>query len=139
MKHGGACKHIRAALLKLGVLRCHIPDIPTIYLPTSEQEARVLQARLALNSAQRAFTAPIPPALTNITAHAAQAVNELLVVDGEGSDEEPEDETAQSDDDNETIATDASGDADEFNVGNFVSFYVHLQLFAEHRAHSCFV
>lgn len=37
------------------------------------------------------------------------------------SDEGYDDDAADSEDDNESIATDASGDADELNVGNFVS------------------
>ena len=48
-KNGGACKHIRAGLLKIAELRRQIPDIPAIYLPTSLHEALVLQARLVLH------------------------------------------------------------------------------------------
>ncbi|KAJ7314592.1 hypothetical protein DFH08DRAFT_821249 [Mycena albidolilacea] len=55
---------------------------------------------------------------------AAQKIDELLAGDSitydntEGAEnEEPED----VDDDNDSVATDANGDADELNVGNFIS------------------
>ncbi|KAJ7087041.1 hypothetical protein C8R43DRAFT_908981 [Mycena crocata] len=127
-KNGGACKHIRAGLLKIAALRAQVPDIPSIYLPTSEQEARVLQARFTLHSAQTelsTISSTSPP-----TVAAAQKIDELLGPDGiayEEEGDEPENEEElnliDSDDDNESVVTDASFDGDELNVDNFVSTF----------------
>ncbi|KAJ6579402.1 hypothetical protein B0H10DRAFT_2235743 [Mycena sp. CBHHK59/15] len=124
----GACKHIRAALLKNTELRRQIPDIRLIFLPTSEQEARVLQSRLALHSVARTALMIYESDLSSSpaaqpTVLAAQKINELLADDGlaydiEESDEEQEDKNADFDDDNESVATDASGDADELNISH---------------------
>ncbi|KAJ7328355.1 hypothetical protein DFH08DRAFT_815857 [Mycena albidolilacea] len=102
-------------------LRQQIPDIPLIYLPTSEPEARVLQAMLAVHSAASSPSLARSSALPTLVA--AQKIDELLAGDSvtyddtEGTENEPED----VDDDNDSVATDASGDADELNVGNFIS------------------
>ena len=46
VKRGGACKHIRAAVLRLDNLReQHGLNLPEIWLPSSVEDARVLQAR----------------------------------------------------------------------------------------------
>jgi hypothetical protein len=60
---------------------------------------------------------------------AAQKIDELLAGDSvtyddmEGAENE---EPGDVDDNNDSVATDASGDADELNVGNFVSAPVFL-------------
>ncbi|KAJ6562984.1 hypothetical protein B0H10DRAFT_2239680 [Mycena sp. CBHHK59/15] len=109
-------------------LRRQIPDIRLIFLPTSEQEARVLQSRLALHSVARTAlmiyeSDPSSSPAAQPTVLAAQKINELLADDGlaydiEESDEEQEDKNADFDDDNESVATDASGDADELNISH---------------------
>ncbi|KAJ7455588.1 hypothetical protein FB451DRAFT_1184366 [Mycena latifolia] len=96
---------------------------PQIY----QREAQILKARLAFHSAHTASTAE-PKTPSNPTAIAAQQVNELLLVDGvafmnsvDSSGESSEDEELDSEDnDNDSVATDASGDADELNVGKFI-------------------
>lgn len=45
LKRGGACKHIRAALLRLDNLRKSGVNLPIICLPSSSEEGRILQAR----------------------------------------------------------------------------------------------
>ncbi|KAJ7337402.1 hypothetical protein DFH08DRAFT_705376, partial [Mycena albidolilacea] len=118
-KNGRACKHICVALLKIIELRQQIPDIPLIYLLTSESEARILQARLAAHSAASLPSLVRSSALPTLVA--AQKINELLADDSvayddtEGTEnEEPED----VDGDNDSVATDASGDADELNISH---------------------
>ncbi|KAJ7237409.1 hypothetical protein C8J57DRAFT_1087616 [Mycena rebaudengoi] len=121
MKNGGACKHIRAGLLKITQLRHDIPDIPLIFLPTSEQEARVLQSRLAF-CAEHSDSVTLPPSKPIVVA--AQKINEMLLAEN-GMAYESDDSSASDgiseQDDSESVATDASDDADELNVTNFVS------------------
>ncbi|KAJ6478228.1 hypothetical protein C8R45DRAFT_1063287 [Mycena sanguinolenta] len=119
-KNGGACKHIRAGLLKLSELRHQIPDIPIIYLPTSQQEAHILQARLTLHSSQTIAALQSSP---NATVVAAQNINDLLV-DGvaftSSAEDSSSDEGDEVEDDTESVATDTSGDGDELMVDNFI-------------------
>ncbi|KAK7001142.1 hypothetical protein R3P38DRAFT_3327238 [Favolaschia claudopus] len=129
-KNGGACKHIRAAMLKIHSLRLSIPNLPIVTLPASEQEARILLARLTFDSAQK--TAPPSHLSTpSPTVLAAQAINELLQVNdvaharhdtSDDSDDSSEDELELSDDDddNKSVATDASEDGEDLNVGHFI-------------------
>ncbi|KAJ7171460.1 hypothetical protein C8R46DRAFT_1162244 [Mycena filopes] len=124
LNHGGACKHIRAGLLKMSDLRRSIPDIPLIYLPTSEAEARVLQGRLALHSS----TSMHDTAVGNPTTIAAQNINELLVggvayTHQEDEDSSEDEEGDCEEEDNKSVATDASADGDEMNVGNFIQHH----------------
>ncbi|KAJ7633904.1 hypothetical protein DFH06DRAFT_1272396 [Mycena polygramma] len=115
-----------AGLLRIAELRQRFPDIPPIYLPTSEQEARVLRARFAVHSAHVGLAAVSSVTLPTVVA--AQKINELLAPEGigyegeGGSDDEREDDDSlsDSDDDNESVATDASFNADELNVDNFI-------------------
>ena len=68
---GGACKHIRAALLKLDQLRQNAPQItlPHIRLPTSEDDARHLLGLTGVSS----------PSDADLVEQAEQAMRSLLL------------------------------------------------------------
>lgn len=67
---GGACKHIRAAILSLDALRQMGKKIPSIPIPTSEGEARALEGLFASTltslDAPRDGTGPIQKAVESI-------------------------------------------------------------------------
>ncbi|KAF7797219.1 hypothetical protein EIP86_008411 [Pleurotus ostreatoroseus] len=68
---GGACKHIRAALLYLNALRQQVPTVPLITLPGSEVEARGKQ----LLDSEHSSDVQSP---THAMARAAAAIEDLL-------------------------------------------------------------
>ncbi|KAF7794177.1 hypothetical protein EIP86_005308, partial [Pleurotus ostreatoroseus] len=70
---GGACKHIRAALLYLNALRQQVPTIPLITLPTSEVEARGKQLLDSEDVHSSSLQSP-----THAMARAAAAIEDLL-------------------------------------------------------------
>lgn len=70
---GGACKHIRAALLYLDVLRRTMPTMPNITLPSSEAQAR---ERLLLESQDNRNSDSLPP--THAMDRAAAAIDDLI-------------------------------------------------------------
>jgi len=85
---GGACKHMRAALLKLDIVRTKrsIP-IPIIPIPTNEESARALAARVQdVDAVAARLTEANRAALTRVAAgssidpvlQAANAVEEIL-------------------------------------------------------------
>jgi len=129
--HGGACKHIRAALLRLHNLRSQVFDLPNIQLPSSADDARILQARqfseLLMNGQMPSTIAP--PMLTPME-HAATVVEDELhesdnaySVDPENPQQNPtEDWRAEEDSesDDESVATDVPDD-NECNSSDFTS------------------
>ena len=126
---GGACKHLRAALLRLDMLRQSTnAHLPLITLPTSLEDARHIEASLVLETG--AIPTPIQAQTVRASQqlqHAADTVDDMLetldVNDDAIGPRELEDEDSDSgdesgvdlenldDDDADTmsIATDASG------------------------------
>ncbi|KAK6987850.1 hypothetical protein R3P38DRAFT_3230019 [Favolaschia claudopus] len=91
-KQGGACKHIRGALMIVAALRCrgiHIPDIP---IPPSLADAQALQSSM--------LKITVHPNQRNLpTAQAAETIGNI--------------EEEDDDDDNASVATNASSDSDD--------------------------
>ncbi|EPQ52484.1 hypothetical protein GLOTRDRAFT_95391 [Gloeophyllum trabeum ATCC 11539] len=117
---GGACKHIRAALLYMNHLRMSsLPSLPVITLPTSAQEARALQTRLMMDTTVSADN-PDEHADHPINRAAAAVEGSLCETNGIYETEihaEPEGESDVDSDDTESVATDApdkTGSAYEF-------------------------
>ncbi|KIJ41626.1 hypothetical protein M422DRAFT_255244 [Sphaerobolus stellatus SS14] len=115
MNRGGACKHIRAALLQINLLRQAGHPIPLISLPCSESEARIHQLA-AMDS-----TGPVPVPDDAPISKAAATVIDLLTEVPEVYAEPGFDEFASEsrdsaddgvDDDTESAATDTE---DEFD------------------------
>jgi len=77
---GGACKHIRAAILYLNSLRTKIPDLPLLSLPSSEASAR----QRLLTTAAFAQTSRESEALATHRplSHASQQLEDLFAVEG---------------------------------------------------------
>ena len=76
---GGACKHLRAALLRLSDLQSRGLNLPSIQLPSSADDARILQARQfsdLLTDGQMP-SAMAPPMLTLMECAAAAVEDEL--------------------------------------------------------------
>jgi hypothetical protein len=123
IKRGGACKHLRAAILKMGALRAKGIQIPHIQLPSTEDEAQSLHLQFNLPPSESlgeqvlALQPPtLPPAI-----RAAQLVDDVLQddhtifsTDGDESDECEESSCEEAD---SSIATD---EEDEFD---FVGVY----------------
>jgi hypothetical protein len=108
-RNGGACKHIRAALLLLEHLRSQGINLPHIPMPTSLTEAHALQFETAVNRAGTTATSEERP-----TVRAAAAVADLLredetctVAPVEAEEEIP----AEGEDDDSDVDTDASSDS----------------------------
>ena len=131
VKRGGACKHIRAALLRLSNLRSHGLNLPDIQLPSSADDARILQARrfsdiLASGQIASAIAAPMQTPMER----AAAAVEDELRESDDAYAVDPEnpqqihtgDSRAEEDSesDNESVATDAPDD-DERDAFDFTS------------------
>ncbi|KAJ6565954.1 hypothetical protein DFH09DRAFT_1314736 [Mycena vulgaris] len=104
---GGACKHIRGALIVLDDLR-HRMYIPPIPIPRSLSEAQALQAQVILTITTRPKQSELP------TSRAAEKIEDILGADDSCLDGNKldDDETAEDDDDNASVATDASSDSD---------------------------
>jgi len=130
---GGACKHIRGAVLRLNVLRANGLNLPAIQLPSSIEDARALQAR-QLVSNQNLSTAvahhnPIEKAAI-ATEDALRESDDAYMVEPE-VEERSADRTAritargelegadEDSDDDESIATDTPDD--ESNEFDFTS------------------
>lgn len=123
-QRGGACKHIRAALIWIETRRQEDPRMPLISLPSSEQEARsrkltslsiLLQSTVNgpdMNKSRLPTGVPrgIPPAVIE---DAIREANETLYEDGDDGAEEGESIDEEDDSDLESVATDA-GEDDEF-------------------------
>jgi len=131
VKRGGACKHIHAALLRLSDLRSHGLNLPDIQLPSSADDARILQARrfsdiLASGQIASAIAAPMQTPMER----AAAAVEDELCESDDAYAVDPEnpqqihtgDSRAEEDSesDNESVATDAPDD-DERDAFDFTS------------------
>ncbi|KAK6988371.1 hypothetical protein R3P38DRAFT_3228945 [Favolaschia claudopus] len=95
-KQGGACKHIRGALMIVANLRWRGIHIPYIPIPPSFADAQALQSSM--------LKITIPPNQRNLPT--AQAARQYPA---EGDEEEEEDD----DDDNASVATNASSDSDD--------------------------
>jgi hypothetical protein len=106
-KHGGACKHLRAALIVLDSLRSRM-NIPAIPIPQSWAEAHALENEMSI--------LPEPSELP--TQKAAAAVTDLLANDeschATGQDSE-EDDHGDDKSDNNSVATNESSDSEEDN------------------------
>ncbi|KAJ3779723.1 hypothetical protein GGU10DRAFT_381892 [Lentinula aff. detonsa] len=93
---GGACKHLRAALIQLDVLRARNYNLPVINLPNSEQQARQNLTSLALQAVTS--DSNMSPAHDNLpTSQAVQKLDGLLgagVMDNEMSEDEASDPDA---------------------------------------------
>jgi hypothetical protein len=122
LQRGGACKHIRAALLRLDQLRHQNPKIPCIHLPSTIEEARILQTRhvASLLTSSDALGPHIDPS-SNAIHQAAAIVDEALrETDGVYEEDSEADKVVsvrEDDSDNESVVTDAStsesGDIEE--------------------------
>lgn len=126
---GGACKHLRAALLWLDNRRQTDPRTPLINMPSSESEARArkrtdLSARLQSHSNIPAAPRTLPTgAMRGIPAavvdEAVREANEMLFEEGEDGEEEGGMEPREGVDDDdpyesdlESVATDAGDEED---------------------------
>ncbi|KAJ7735193.1 hypothetical protein B0H16DRAFT_1731455 [Mycena metata] len=108
-KHGGACKHIRGALLLLDKLRETGITIPAIPIPTSLTDAHALQTKIAIGRAEKTTRSE---STERPTVRAAAAVADLLREDTAAPVElEPDDDDAPESDFEEDIDTDASSDS----------------------------
>ncbi|KAJ7768826.1 hypothetical protein B0H16DRAFT_1780867 [Mycena metata] len=107
-KHGGACKHLRAALIILDHLRSQKFQIPAIPIPQSLADTHTLETQ---TSPPLEPTASPEETLQLPTVRAAAVVTDLL-----GSNEschDTEEKADESDSDNESVDTDASSDSDD--------------------------
>ncbi|EIM87717.1 uncharacterized protein STEHIDRAFT_156664 [Stereum hirsutum FP-91666 SS1] len=123
-QQGGACKHLRAALLWLDKRRSEDPRMPSVTLPCSEDEARKrTQTDLFSRLQDTGAVAPslptgvmrgIPAAVVD---EAIREANEMLYEhvgeDGEGKEDSREDGEEEDDDsDLESVATDTGEDCE---------------------------
>ncbi|KAG6915114.1 hypothetical protein DXG01_013211 [Tephrocybe rancida] len=108
IKHGGACKHLRAALMRANELRQRY-QIPSMPLPSSEQEARNIYTCTTLAAAT-----PTSASTASPTMLAAIRIQDMFDEGGIGylSDEDPGEVSDCSNGDAESVATDAD---DDFN------------------------
>jgi hypothetical protein len=104
-EQGGACKHIRGALIILEDLRCHGTLIPHIPIPKSLADAQALQSTI-LTITIRPNKADLP------TAQAAQKIEDILREDDTCLEDDVAVEGVDADDDNASVATDASSDSE---------------------------
>ncbi|KAJ7023953.1 hypothetical protein C8F04DRAFT_1047632 [Mycena alexandri] len=110
-KNGGACKHIRAALILLDHLRGQGLEIPLISIPQSITQAHALEIQ----------SSPLPPSAatkpsetSRPTLRAAAAVTDILASDESCHDPfNPEEEDGNDESDNESVATDASSNSSD--------------------------
>ncbi|KAJ6564419.1 hypothetical protein B0H19DRAFT_1258870 [Mycena capillaripes] len=101
---GGACKHIRGALLILDDLCSQGMNVPAIPIPQSLADAQALQA-VAVS------TITIHPAKAELpTSHAAEKIEHILREDDGCMESNSDGEDAADDDDD--VATDASSDSE---------------------------
>ncbi|KAJ7626694.1 hypothetical protein B0H17DRAFT_963315, partial [Mycena rosella] len=91
-KHGGACKHIRGALLLLDTLRAQGINMPVIPIPVSLTDAHALQTKTAIARAETPAASGERP-----TVRAAAAIADLL----------------REDDSCDAVPLEAEGDTDE--------------------------
>lgn len=79
-KNGGACKHMRAALLQLDILRKTVPTAPYIHLPTSEAEALQIHNThlVATPTTAPTYNQSLGSIATRPVARAALAVEDIL-------------------------------------------------------------
>jgi len=142
VKKGGACKHIRAAVLRLDNLREHGLNLPAIRLPSSAEDAQALQARQFSNllaSNENAGTL-VPTAHSPIekaaiaTEDALRESEDAYLVEPDSAEELSVDQmtssaargASQVDDagtDDESVATDAANDGSESNEFDFTSLH----------------
>jgi hypothetical protein len=84
-RQGGACKHMRAALCRTQILLMSGVQAPTLRLPSTEEEARLIQARLP----DQGLAPETPPTLDGLASAPAinplgqsiSIVNDLLTMD----------------------------------------------------------
>ncbi|KAJ7020574.1 hypothetical protein C8F04DRAFT_1274879 [Mycena alexandri] len=120
-KHGGACKHIRGALLMLKRLRASGMPIPAIPIPTSLTDAHALQTKTVIGRAEKTAG---PESTERPTIRAATAVADLLredtagPVDPESDDDSDDAAPADFEEDVDTDASSDSGDEDDDDVGS---------------------
>ncbi|KIJ34487.1 hypothetical protein M422DRAFT_263455 [Sphaerobolus stellatus SS14] len=112
---GGACKHIRAALLRMNFIRQSGSDFPLIQLPRSETEAQLRQLSCMETSRKVSMLddAPIAQAAASIT----DLLNEVPEAYIEGDLDEfvsgsQELANIECEDDAESVATDAEDELD---------------------------
>jgi hypothetical protein len=122
-KRGGACKHIRSALLRLQSLRLTHPHLglPEIALPKSIDEARLLQSRnMAMN--KEGHASPIECAAAVIDDILRETDDILFVADNSQVASSEHEYPSEADD--ETVDTDADDDAidDEFKFPSLLGF-----------------
>lgn len=137
IQRGGACKHLRAALLSLQHLREQY-KIPIIPIPTSEQDARTLVNRLTLYRADHDSHNVAPQVVVAPIARSVKVLDDLLRNELGLSDKAgpgtstPDEGSGESEEDDEEIAKEGRGDGqssegcdggqDEFD---FVSHALH--------------
>ncbi|KZV83594.1 hypothetical protein EXIGLDRAFT_754292 [Exidia glandulosa HHB12029] len=118
---GGACKHIRAALLKLSSLRLdtRFAGLPNVILPANEVDARRLHA--AMLTAPMLDTSPSTPSQGpgELPEYVATAVDDILdgndALDDGVCDDLPWDE-ADNFSDSESVATDLDGNDFDISI-----------------------
>jgi hypothetical protein len=131
LQRGGACKHIRAALLRLNDLRSRGLNLPYIQLPSSIEDAQILQARRFSNMLTDGQTRSgiASPLRTPMECAAAAVEDELresddaYLVDPENPQPTHTEHLRAEEDsesDNESIATDAPDDG-ERNAFDFTA------------------
>jgi AraC-like DNA-binding protein len=114
-KRGGACKHIRAALLRVEALRTRGVSIPAINLPRSAEDARTIHTHqisesVSSRSCTTSLKTPISQAATTVEDMLREA-EDIFVEEEAGTNED------ENEDDRESIATDASDDLHETSGG----------------------
>ncbi|KAF7362702.1 hypothetical protein MVEN_00619500 [Mycena venus] len=104
-KHGGACKHLRAAVIYLDWLRTQGTNIPVIPIPRSIPDTYALEQRIL----------PSIPKPDVPTAHAASIAEDMLASHDDAEAGAAADTAVDEDDfsDTESVATDASSDSDD--------------------------
>ncbi|KAJ7033561.1 hypothetical protein C8F04DRAFT_1260815 [Mycena alexandri] len=106
MERGGACKHIRGALIMLDDLRRQGTNVPPVPIPRSLVDAQTLQAAAVL-------TITIPPSKADLpTSRAAEKLDEVLKEDDTCFEVESDTDGDDDGDNNSSVATDASSDSD---------------------------
>ncbi|KAK7026686.1 hypothetical protein VNI00_015559 [Paramarasmius palmivorus] len=114
LSRGGACKHLRAALIKTDELRQLFPTLPCISLPESLTAAQVLHGELERAQLVAGAAAPLSMSTMarNVIQNTASGVDEALEMISEdvyattqGSNDEPD--SPEPDSDTESVATDA--------------------------------
>ncbi|KAJ6573241.1 hypothetical protein B0H10DRAFT_2349038 [Mycena sp. CBHHK59/15] len=104
-ERGGACKHIRGALIILDDLRRRGINIPHIPIPLSLADAQALQVTMLAST--------VPPKKADLpTSRAAEKIEDILRDETALDDSLQVEDKLDSEDDDASVATDESSDSD---------------------------